>query len=314
MTDGPVLLVASAGGHLTQMIELDPRFTLEGERHWVTFDGPQSRSLLDQERVDYIPPIPPRGLFQSIRAIPHAIRILRRNRPSAVVSTGAAIAVVFLPLARLWGIPAYYVESATRSESPSLSGRIVRWVPGIRLYTQHENAAGTRWRFAGTVFEGYRAERTGPRPITKVVVTFGTMEGYGFRRAVERLVKIIPASTEVLWQTGPTDVSDLGIVARPTVDAQELEDAIDAADVVIAHAGTGTALTCIRRGKLPVLIPRRAGQGEHVDDHQMLTSRYLSGLGLAVVAEVDQLSLEPLEQAACSRVVREHDPPLFALD
>lgn len=314
MTDRPVLLVASAGGHLTQMIELEPRLTLEGERRWVTFEGPQGRSLLDPERVDYVPRIPPRGLFQSLRAVPYAVRILRRHRPAAVVSTGAAIAVVFLPLARLLGIPAYYVESATRSQSPSLSGRIVRWVPGVKLYTQHPRAAGRHWHFAGTVFEGYQPEPVEPRPIEKVVVSFGTMKGFGFRRAVERLVDVIPPDAEVLWQTGPTKVDDLGIEGRSTLATGELEAAIEAADVVVAHAGTGTALTCIRLGKQPVLIPRRAGKKEHVDDHQMQTSEYLAGLGLAVVAEADDLELEHLHKAASVRIVRVGDPPPFELD
>ena len=41
------LLVATNGGHLAQLVELAPRLDgIEADRLWITFDSPQSRSLL----------------------------------------------------------------------------------------------------------------------------------------------------------------------------------------------------------------------------------------------------------------------------
>jgi hypothetical protein len=53
------------------------------------------------------------------------------------VSTGSAIALSFLPVARLRGVPCHCIESAARSASPSQTGRLLRRVPGVRLYTQY---------------------------------------------------------------------------------------------------------------------------------------------------------------------------------
>ncbi len=37
---------------------------------------------------------------------------------------------------------------------------------------------------------------------------------------------------------------------------------------MISHAGTGSILTALQLGKRPIVVPRRAAHGEHVDGHQ----------------------------------------------
>ena len=90
----------------------------------------------------------------------------------------------------------------------------------------------------------------------------------------------------VLWQTGSTDVSDLDIDGKEVVPAHELEQAMREADVVIAHAGTGTALTSLRMGKRPILVPRDSSHGQHIDDHQFQTAALLDKMGLALSRKV----------------------------
>src|SRR5206468_1831952 len=136
---------------------------------------------------------------------------------------------------------------------------------------------------------------------------------YGFRRVLERLVAVLPPETEVLWQTGVTDVSGLPIDARASMPARELADAVREADVVVAHAGTGSSLGALQNGKLPVLVPRRAAFGEHVDDHQQQIADMLSGRGLALVREADEISLADLELAAGASVHEQASPPPFRL-
>ena len=76
-----------------------------------------------------------------------------------------------------------------------------------------------------------------------------------------------------------------------------------ATDVVVSHAGVGTFVRCLEAGKAPVLVPRRASRGEHVDDHQLQIAQVAGGRGLAVVREVDELRAEDLVTAAGLRVV-----------
>jgi UDP-N-acetylglucosamine transferase subunit ALG13 len=70
----------------------------------------------------------------------------------------------------------------------------------------------------------------------------------------------------------------------------EICENVRAADVVITHAGAGSTLVCIQQGKHPVVVPRRARWGEHVDEHQVPFAEKLSGSGLVTaVFEMSEL-------------------------
>ena len=51
--------------------------------------------------------------------------------------------------------------------------------------------------------------------------------------------------------------------------------AVAEADLVVAHAGMGSVITAGEHGKPIVLLPRRVAQGEHTNDHQVDTARWL---------------------------------------
>src|SRR4051812_11132945 len=176
------LFVASSGGHLTQLHHLRPRLKSLGDVRWVTFDTPQSRSLLEGEDVVFVEHTGTRDYRHVMTNGVQAARLLRAGEVDAVISTGAAIALSFLPLARTRGIGAHYIESATRSTGPSTTGRLLSKVPGLSLYSQHRGWARGRWDFAGSVFEGFAAqERRFPtRTVRRAVVTPGAHQGFGF--------------------------------------------------------------------------------------------------------------------------------------
>jgi UDP-N-acetylglucosamine transferase subunit ALG13 len=275
------------------------------DRRWVTFDTPQSRSLLQGEDVIYLDYAGPRDFKTLARHSLVATHLFRGRHPySTVVSTGSGIALSFLPLGRARGANCHYIESFTRSTGPSLTGRLISHVPGIAVYTQYPGWARPPWRYAGSVFDVFTpgATQAGEREIRRAVVTLGTMEDYSFRRLVDRVLAVLPSDVEVLWQVGCTDVSDLAIAAHRQVPARVLQDAVDAADVVIAHAGCGSSLSALEAGKLPVLVARRAADGENIDDHQSLLADELSRRGLALVSAVEDLTLSDLQRAARSSV------------
>ena len=315
--EGQVVLVATTGGHLTQLFDLAPRLPLRGPRLWVTFDGEQARTLLANERVAFVPYIGERDLAGVVRAIAHARRILDGGLgggtpASAVISTGSGVALAFLPLAALRGIPAHYIESAARTGRPSLTGRMLRLVPGVRLYRQYPHTARGRWHYGGSVFDGFASAPLPPRPLRRAVVTLGTMD-QGFRRLLERLVAILPPETEVLWQTGATPTEGLGIHGHRLLSATALAVAMREADVVIAHAGCGSALTALKAGKCPVLVPRDPQGGEVVDAHQVEIAEWLDAKGLALARHADRLTLDDLHRAAGRGVSRAAQIPEFRL-
>jgi beta-1,4-N-acetylglucosaminyltransferase len=119
-----VLLVCSPGGHLQQMLALEPAWG-EMERAWVTLDGPDVAYLLKKEAVTLGHGPTNRSPVNFLRNFGLAWRLLRRQRPEAVLSTGAALAVPFFLVGKLLGIRLVYVESVTRTTALSLSGRLV---------------------------------------------------------------------------------------------------------------------------------------------------------------------------------------------
>ncbi|CAN5426633.1 glycosyltransferase [soil metagenome] len=305
----PTMLIASTGGHLEQLFKLRPSLVAEADPVvWVTFDSPQSRSLLaGEDEVVYVDRIASRGYLELIRTVPAAVRLVRRLRPRAMFSTGAGIALAFLPLGKLVGARSTYVESAARTHGPSVTGRLLRAVPWIELRSQYAVWAGGRWLYKGSVFDEYIpvvAESGKPaRPIQQVVVTLGTQEGYPFTSLVRRVTEIVPDDVKIHWQLGPDfPAADQPAGARGMISRDELQNWFQESDVVIAHAGVGSALAVLEIGKAPVLVPRRSARGEHIDDHQQLIADELSGRGLAVAHFPEDLTWADVERAAATTV------------
>lgn len=303
------LLVANDGGHIMQLYTLRPRLEIEDDVIWVTPRTPQTESLLAGERVHWAEPCPPRDLGAVLRNAASCRRLFDQYDVALAVSTGAALALAVLPQARARHVETVYIESATRLDAPSLSGRVLSMVPGVRTFSQSTALTRGHWQFLGSPWDLYESVPSPPRQVRSVVVSLGTQEGYGFRRLLERLLLVIPADARVLWQTGGTDTSGLGIQARPRVPAEEMTTAIRSADVVVAHAGTGIALMALENGKLPVLVPRRALHGEHVDDHQLTIALELCLRDLCVSRDPGSLKLADLEHAAGRSVSKVVDPP-----
>ena len=148
----PLLIVCSTGGHLLQMQELREAWE-PFERLWVTFDKSDSRSLLRDERVLHAFGPTNRNLPNLLRNLRLAFNVLRRERPSAILTTGAGVAVPFAWVGRLLRIPTVYVESVTRIEGLSLSARMIAPV-ATRLYAQWPelaDASAGRIKFAGNL-------------------------------------------------------------------------------------------------------------------------------------------------------------------
>lgn len=277
----------------------------------------QSEALLADERTFYLVHHGPRSPLLVARNALKFIAWAKGQIFTGAYSTGAGIAVSTLPYLALRGVPSYYIESATRVDRPSLTGRMLAEVPGVRTFTQSKSWSGGKWGYCGSVFDGYEAQEnvalSSRRTPLDVVVTLGANQEAGFKRLVRRLVDVLPSDCNVVWQTGPTDVSDLPVAAIPTLPQDDLLRRIQAADVVIAHAGTGSALTCLEAGKWPILVPRRPEYGEHVDGHQEQLARMLHLRGLALVREADSIHADDLRLAQSKMVVRADSPPPLEL-
>jgi len=66
-----------------------------------------------------------RNLWNLIRNTILAWRILRKEKPDIIVSTGAGVAVPFFWLGKLFGAKTIFIEVYDRIDSPTLTGKLV---------------------------------------------------------------------------------------------------------------------------------------------------------------------------------------------
>jgi beta-1,4-N-acetylglucosaminyltransferase len=150
---GGVLLVASSGGHLLELLQLRDVWP-RSERQWVTFEGADTRSLLEGELVTYAFSPTNRNIPNLLRNLGLAWRVLVSARPRAVVTTGAGVAVPFAWMGRLRGARVVYVESLTRIHRPSLTARLVHPVAHDFFVQWPElRQAFRKADYEGTVFD-----------------------------------------------------------------------------------------------------------------------------------------------------------------
>ena len=116
-------LVCSEGGHLTEMLELLEAF--EGHRlFFVTYHSRRVKELKRHYQVYALPDIGV-SLIRMLSSFPVAWRVLWRERPGALVSTGSEIAIPFFILSKVLRIRTIFVESCCRVHSPSGTGRVL---------------------------------------------------------------------------------------------------------------------------------------------------------------------------------------------
>ncbi len=119
-----VLFACSAGGHLAQLLQLRSWYS-QHDRRWVTFELPDAVSLLGEESVVW-------GHYPTTRNLPNlvrntwlAVREIRRMRPTVIVSSGAAIAVPFFWVGKMFRAKTVYVEVIDRIDTRTMTARLV---------------------------------------------------------------------------------------------------------------------------------------------------------------------------------------------
>jgi UDP-N-acetylglucosamine transferase subunit ALG13 len=104
----------------------------------------------------------------------------------------------------------------------------------------------------------------------------------------------------VVIQHGYTPFVSDHCEAIPFLEMSEFQERIAFSTLLILHAGVGGILSALKCGKIPIIVPRRADLGEHIDNHQVDLGRALAGTGRVVVIE-DVANLEIATKHAVSK-------------
>jgi beta-1,4-N-acetylglucosaminyltransferase len=120
-----VCIVSSCGGHLTEVRELMPAYA--NDSHFYVLND---RALLhdDMQNRTYFIAHSERD-WRFLLNLWEAFVILRKERPTVILSTGAGPVVPFAIVGRfLFGTRVVFVETIARIDSPSMTGRIMYWL------------------------------------------------------------------------------------------------------------------------------------------------------------------------------------------
>ena len=123
-----------------------------------------------------------------------------------------------------------------------------------------------------------------------IFVTVGTQLPFDrLVAAVDRWAAAHPGR-RVLAQVGPSALRPAHIEYQAFLSPAECRERMLAADAIVAHAGMGTILGALEMGRPLLVMPRRAALGEHRNDHQLATAKWLHGrVGVWIVHTPDEL-------------------------
>ncbi len=151
MNNRKFCLVASAGGHITQLLKLADCWsgceavgitTTEVVRAKLEQFGPVY--VLGESNREH--------LLRVIRQIFRCYQILCKEKPSVIISTGAAVGCIACFLGKFLGAKVIWIDSITNVERLSLSGRMVRYIADLFLVQWPELATKyKRVEYAGAV-------------------------------------------------------------------------------------------------------------------------------------------------------------------
>jgi beta-1,4-N-acetylglucosaminyltransferase len=145
-----ICFVGSSGGHLTHLMQLKKWWT-KHERFWVTFNKEDAQSALKGEETYWCYFPTNRNVINLIKNTFLAIKILRKERPDIIISSGAAVAVPFFYIGKLFGAKLVFIEVYDRIEIPTLTGKlvypitdsfIVQWEQQKKMYKKAVNLGG----------------------------------------------------------------------------------------------------------------------------------------------------------------------------
>lgn len=134
-----------------------------------------------------------------------------------------------------------------------------------------------------------------------IFVTVGT------QLAFDRMVNTVDAwasahpDVEVYGQIGPSALTPQHMGSSSFLSPTEVDAYFKRATLIVAHAGMGSILTALRYRKPILIMPRQAALGEHRNDHQLATAKWLgSKPGVAVAWDEQQLTVSLSERGSLS--------------
>lgn len=133
-----------------------------------------------------------------------------------------------------------------------------------------------------------------------IFITLGSQK-FQFDRLLEA-VDGLDINEDIFAQIGYSGYKPKNYKYKNFLDKEEFDKAMDKANVVITHGGTGAIINAVKKGKRVIAVPRLAKYKEHVDDHQLQLVRQFKNLDLIC----ECLDVKKLKEALCEVKSKEY--------
>lgn len=125
-------LVASAGGHLSQLLRLKDCWNRYDSIYLTTSDIVR-KGLQQFGKVYILDECNREHPLKVVFILMRCMNIILHERPNVVISTGAAVGCIMCCIGKLLGAKAVWIDSITNVEKISLSGRMIRHIADLFL-------------------------------------------------------------------------------------------------------------------------------------------------------------------------------------
>jgi len=119
-----ICIACSAGGHLTEILQIRDAYE-KYNRFYITFERENSKELAEREKVYFVED-PERSIKNLIKCIFQSFKILLKEKPKVILSTGAGVAVPTCFISKIFfKTKIIFIESFCRIDKPSLTGKLI---------------------------------------------------------------------------------------------------------------------------------------------------------------------------------------------
>lgn len=143
-----LLAVASAGGHLVQLLRLVPAF---GSEFFLVSTSLCPPKTIDKSRYLYVEDCNADEYLKVFKCFVSCLKIVLKHKPKIVITTGAAPGLLILIAAKLVGAKCIWFDSIANTEELSLGGKVAKYLTKD-CFSQWEHVAkAENVRFIGSV-------------------------------------------------------------------------------------------------------------------------------------------------------------------
>jgi UDP-N-acetylglucosamine:LPS N-acetylglucosamine transferase len=151
MASHKLLAAASIGGHWIQLLRIVSPSNTGLETVYLS-THPECSNMVKNHKFYTITEFSRWDFYKLFHTFFQAFKIIWKEKPDIVITTGAAPGMIVLFAARLFGKKTVWIDSIANVEHISLSGRIASMF-ATKTYTQWESLATSKFSYAGNVLE-----------------------------------------------------------------------------------------------------------------------------------------------------------------